>query len=379
MIDVKDGYAYLDMLRAQNQRRAPDFNDLSRYLERRAREKGIPIHGQFELTPLCNLSCKMCYVHLTGNQMSGKKIMPVEQWKHLARQAFDAGMFRTTLTGGECLTYPGFDELYLYLHSLGCQVDVLTNGVLLTEERVRFFTEHPPALVQVTLYGCSEDTYERVTGQRAFEQVISGLKRIREAGLPLAVSITPNRFLGEDIFETIRLAHTLSDEVFINTSLFSPREETGRDLDDLDAGFYARILRYDQELKGIHNPSVPVETLPEPGGNCSAPAQCGLECGGGRSWFALNWKGEMQPCNRLSALAYPLRDGFQEAWRSINSFAVSYPRIAACEGCAYEAICNRCAGRLAQFAPPGKKSDAYCQETRMMVSSGVLSMPECES
>ena len=26
--------------------------------------KGIPISGTFELTPRCNISCKMCYVHL---------------------------------------------------------------------------------------------------------------------------------------------------------------------------------------------------------------------------------------------------------------------------------------------------------------------------
>ena len=32
------------------------------YQEQKARKAGIPLFGQFELTPLCNLDCKMCYV-----------------------------------------------------------------------------------------------------------------------------------------------------------------------------------------------------------------------------------------------------------------------------------------------------------------------------
>ena len=132
---------YLDMLRQQGREAGRDYGDFSRYLEKKARKMNVPLFGQFELTPLCNLSCKMCYVHRTENQMAGLSPLPPAVWKELMAQAFSAGMFEATLTGGECLTYPGFDELYLYLQSLGCQITVMTNGVLLNEERLRFFGE----------------------------------------------------------------------------------------------------------------------------------------------------------------------------------------------------------------------------------------------
>ena len=169
------------MLRQQDKGYKMKFGELSEFLEARARRQGVPIRGQFELTPLCNLSCGMCYVHLNRDQMQGRSLLSVDQWKKLMAEAYEQGMFQAALTGGECLTYPGFDSLYLYLHSLGCQVDILTNGVLLDESRLAFFREHPPALLQVTLYGDSEDTYERVTGHRVFHTVIENLYRVKEA------------------------------------------------------------------------------------------------------------------------------------------------------------------------------------------------------
>ena len=110
--EYRDGYEYLEMLHRQNQKETQSFNDFSGYLESRAREKGIPIRGQFELTPLCNLDCVMCYVHLDAARIAGQPLITVDQWKSLIRQAVDAGMLNAILTGGECLTYPGFDELW---------------------------------------------------------------------------------------------------------------------------------------------------------------------------------------------------------------------------------------------------------------------------
>ena len=39
----------------------PEKDTAEAFLLRRAAKTGVPITGSFELTPLCNLNCKMCY------------------------------------------------------------------------------------------------------------------------------------------------------------------------------------------------------------------------------------------------------------------------------------------------------------------------------
>ena len=65
----------------------------------------IPISNLFELTPLCNLDCRMCYVHLTDPTVK-ERMLSGEQWIDLMRQAIDHGMMIALLTGGEAMTHP---------------------------------------------------------------------------------------------------------------------------------------------------------------------------------------------------------------------------------------------------------------------------------
>ena len=193
MAEPLKGHEFLARLKSQGDRRAEYFDTLYTQLDRKARREGVPLNGQFELTPLCNFDCRMCYTHLTSEQMHGKPLLTVAQWKQIIDEAYAAGMIRANLTGGECLTYPGFEELYLYLHSLGCEIRVLTNGALLNEEWISFFRAHPLIMIQVSLYGGDEDTYERVTGQRMFSRVAENIRRVIGAELPVTLALTPNR------------------------------------------------------------------------------------------------------------------------------------------------------------------------------------------
>ena len=372
---------FLKELREENGRRIWSYQSFARYLDRKARAKGIPLTGQFELTPLCNFSCRMCYVHLDAEQLNGRKVLPVETWKDLMHQAWEAGMMHVTLSGGECLTYPGFDELYLYLQSLGCDVTVLTNAFLLDEKRIEFFRQHPPALIQVTLYGWNDDVYERVTGVRGFTRVAENVKRAIDAGFNVKLVITPNRFLGEDVLETIRTATKISRKVVVNSSIITPREETGRSgqRDDPDADLYVRIFRLMNELDGIETKEIDPEDLPPAGGPCHECEQRGLGCGGARSGFVTDWQGNLMPCNSLDLIkADPFKDGFKAAWDSIHEQVMNFPQVPECQGCAYAEVCHRCAGIMILYAEPGKQPVEMCEQIRYLVRHGVMKLPECD-
>lgn len=113
---------------------------MRRYLDLKARKAGFPIGGSFELTPLCNLDCKMCYVHLAPQQLRNQKdgILYGAQWIDIIRQASEMGMYEATLTGGEALLHPDFDQIFLFMEEKNITVNLKTNGILLTEERVAF-------------------------------------------------------------------------------------------------------------------------------------------------------------------------------------------------------------------------------------------------
>ena len=331
------------------------------YLELKAREKGVPLHGLFELTPLCNLECKMCYVRLSQEQIGNRELLTVAQWKTLIKQAAENGMLNATLSGGECLAYPGFDEIYQYLQELGIRVNIITNGVLLDEKRIAQFKKYRSA-VQVSVYGTSDDAYERVTGKRVFKQVISNLMAAKESGLRIKATITPNRYMGCDDEELIDLLQSIDIPFSVNANLFEARQETGRKLEEYDQSCedYIRLRRlYMRHMNYV---------IPE---NCfdpqSLPPPNGIKCGAGNSGFSIDWQGNMYACSMLPDIAAkPLELGFSTAWMAVHHAASVYPNPIECRGCKYNRICTKCVAVHRNGAPAGHVNKRVCRLAEMI-------------
>ena len=106
MHDACDGYAFIKELEAGNHKENQTFSDFSDFLEDRAREMGVPLDGQYELTPLCNFKCKMCYVTMTQAQLS-QSLLSASQWKNLISDAC-----KKSLPMELCWIRTGFRILY---------------------------------------------------------------------------------------------------------------------------------------------------------------------------------------------------------------------------------------------------------------------------
>ncbi len=352
------------------------YREVRKFMNFKAREKNLPIAGSFELTPLCNLDCKMCYVHLNRDQMRGAELLSTETWKDIMTQAVEAGMMYARITGGECTTFPGFKELYLHLMSMGVEVAVLSNGILIDEDMCDFFVAHPPSGIQVTLYGASEDSYERVTGHRVFARVMENLHRMEAAGIPLSIAITPNAFMTDGL-EVVRLLHDEGLVFNINPGIIVPREETGRKIEDASLDAYVDMMRLQRELEGrLPEPECEPDELPDVAsseGHGDAPR--GVRCGAGRSAFAVGWRGAMLPCNTFPCEPVDVLElGFAEAWRRTNAQALNFPIPVECQACAYEKVCKHCVAEHAGGAEPGHASPAVCQWGKRMVAEGIFKL-----
>lgn len=70
----------------------------------------IPLSGTFELTPLCNFACRMCYVRKTAEDVknSPRPMLTLNQWMKIAEETYEAGTLYLLLTGGEPTLLPEF-------------------------------------------------------------------------------------------------------------------------------------------------------------------------------------------------------------------------------------------------------------------------------
>ena len=178
------------------------------YLYRKASAAGIPLSGTFELTPVCNMDCKMCYVRLS--QQAQEAIAPLaeaKQWLELAGKAKAEGMLYLLLTGGEPFLHPQFRQIMEGLHKMGFLITINSNGTMIDETVIKWLRNCPPVRINISLYGASDDTYTRLCGNpRGFTQTTKAIRLLREAGISVKLncSLTPHN--GADLPEMVAFA-----------------------------------------------------------------------------------------------------------------------------------------------------------------------------
>ena len=151
-----------------------------------------PVQAAFELTPRCNFRCKMCYVRLDGSAVGryGRELS-AEEWIRMGEAAAEAGTLRLTITGGEPLVREDFPQIYQELTEMGFLITLQTNLSLLDGRVMDLIADRPPVMIKSTLYGASEETYERVCGvKNGLARVRRGIENVRQAGIPLTLVST---------------------------------------------------------------------------------------------------------------------------------------------------------------------------------------------
>ena len=176
-------------------------------------KRGIPLSGTFELTARCNLRCRMCYIHREENDGEIKTDeFSAEEWLNIAKEAQQCGMLFLLLTGGEPFIRPDFEEIYRRCRELGIIVSINTNGTMLGEKQVELLRKLPPQRVNITLYGASEATYEKLCRSgSAFERAYRAVAMLTEAGVPVKInySVTPYNIGDLDAVERFANEHNL--------------------------------------------------------------------------------------------------------------------------------------------------------------------------
>ncbi|MDD1706408.1 MAG: radical SAM protein, partial [Methanoregulaceae archaeon] len=131
------------------------------------KERRIPITFDIEITARCNNRCRHCYINLpAGDRRAEDAELTAGEIVHIAEQAKNLGALWCLITGGEPLLRKDFPEIYQQIRNMGILTSVFTNACLITEEHIELFREYPPRDIEVTVYGATKETYERVTRRK---------------------------------------------------------------------------------------------------------------------------------------------------------------------------------------------------------------------
>ena len=364
------------------------------HLYQKAVRCGIPLHSTFELTARCNFRCPMCYVRLSAEEQRrrGRELTGAE-WISIAEQVKRAGTVFLLLTGGEPLLHPDFCQIYEKLSQMGFVINVNSNAALIDEEQLALFRKYPPRRFNITLYAASAEGYRRQCGMPAYDDVLRGIRLLRDNGCSVRISLTLTPTNRAELPELLRMAQALGTSVQASFYLSPPvrvnPDMTGKNLRLPPEDAAALQLEYNRLRLGepafseyaqrILAAAAAPQKGAEPIGEKNAAASTAaagteargapVQCRAGRAACWIDWQGNLLSCGELAAPSESLLScSFDEAWQRLRA-AVSDIRLApACAACPLQSICSPCAAK--NFTETGsfeKRPDYVCELTHAYV------------
>ena len=343
-------------------------------LVNRAQQRKVPISGTFELTPVCNMRCRMCYIQHTPKR---EELQPYEFWADVLDQAMAQGLLFPLLTGGEPLLYPEFDRLYERLAAMPLHLCLNTNATLLTRERVAFLAKNPPRRINISLYGASDETYARLCGNpNGLTQVLHAFDLLKEYDISFRVHsvLVPENAVDYqgivDICNRYRVPMGSANYMFPSYrkeeacaqahDRLTPKELAEHSLLHLRSHYRGREKEYrlyvGQRCAAFERPEL-----------YSLYGSNEVVCRAGSCVFWVDWRGHVSGCGMHNQGGVDLHTTpFEQAWKTIVEDTRRIRLSEKCRFCKYRCICQNCAA--AAFCETGAMDGtpeylcAYCEE-----------------
>lgn len=277
-----------------------------------------------EITARCNNNCRHCYINLPAGSKSAKEEeLSLEEIKGIVDEAVSLGAIWCLVTGGEPLLREDFFDIYLYLKRKGLLVRVFTNAVLIREEHVRFFKKYPPRDIEVSVYGVTEETYERVTRRPgSFNAFMRGLNLLLENGIKVRFKAMALRSNYREMPEITRFCRERTKDYFRFDPLLhlrydgDPLRNEEIKSERLSPEEMVALERSDPERSQAMEERSDKFIIPD-----LSHTKCNhlFHCGAGTSGFCLSYNGIFRLCSSLwhPDCIYDLKKGsLTDAWNN---------------------------------------------------------------
>ena len=328
------------------------------YLHRKATHMRIPLNGTFEITPVCNMDCKMCYVRMShAQQRAVRPLRTADEWMALAREAKDAGMLYLLVTGGEPFLHPECREIISGLQKMGFILSINSNGTMIDEKVISWLKETPPTRINITLYGASDETYGELCGNpRGFTQVTRAIRLLRDAGISVKLNCSVTPYNAKDLEQMLKFAEDNRLIIQPTTYMFPPLRKDASMIGQNDrftpeeAAYYSAKIEYflggrDRFL------ARPDDDLPPLSGDIDESCEGlgeGIRCRAGKCTFWVTWEGKLMPCGMIPSpiQGNVFEDGFIPSWKKAMEIVDCIRLPVQCASCKLSDSCRACAAMV---------------------------------
>lgn len=351
------------------------LNPIEQNLCNKADLAGIPIAGNIELLPLCNMDCKMCFAKMTRSQMEAHSPMHTyQEWLDIAGQASEAGTMFMLLTGGEPFLYPDLEKLYYGMKRMGYVLSINTNGTLIDAETADWLAEDPPRRLNITLYGSSDETYRNLCGNpHGFSQVMNAVDQLkkRDISIKFNCSLTPYNI--HDLEDIYRLSQELEIPIDIGYYMFPPvrSNNIGNVQYRLTAREAAKARYRIEELRygAAFDDYVAYSLKKYREYEQTEPYKAGYTCRSGNSVYWINYDGTLSACSfTMDCLVNVFDRGFKTAWDTVYTHVKNSLMPLECHNCKMRILCGYCAASaISENGSIHKVPRYYCDLTRYYI------------
>jgi len=328
----------------------------NRIYERSVKDR-IPLVGSIEITSMCNLNCVHCYI--SGSYHPAAELTAAEI-KGIVDQLAEEQCLWLLLTGGEPLARKDFKEIYRYVKRRGIIPMLFTNATLVTDEIADLLASEPPYLVEISLYGATAETYERVTKVRgSFEKCMLGISKLLDRGIKIYLKTMVMKLNSHEIEDMKELARKLGVPFRFDTLINYRLDGSSRPANlRLSPEETVELDRQDPER--MQNWKELALKFPAGGKADNLIYQCGA----GISSFHIDSTGKLSVCMMSREETYDLRSGnFHEGWTLFipEVLAREWSRAVPCRECSLKSMCGQCPGwGYMENGDPEEKVEYLC-------------------
>ena len=128
-----------------------------------------PLNVEWEITNLCNLRCRHCYVG-AGEKIS--KELTTKEALDLIAELDRIGVLDITISGGEPFLRRDIWQIIQEIKKREIPFIIYTNGTLLNKQRIQRLVETDVDSISISLNGAKPETHNFVQAANTFERVL---------------------------------------------------------------------------------------------------------------------------------------------------------------------------------------------------------------